>query len=83
MNPNKLTDEEKSVIFQVAELYKTYHKDVIGNGTLYHLSSPNESEQCVMQCVNQKQDISLVLYINKVEEYNRYRFLKVEGLSKD
>ena len=80
MNPNKLTDEEKQALFNTAELYKKYHREVIEEGTLYHLMSPQTDNWYVMQCVNKSKTCSLALLMNLMHEKDRYRYLKLKGL---
>lgn len=83
MNPNTLTDEEKSEIREIADIYKKDHLDVIQKGTLYHLCSPNNSNYMAMQCVNESKTKSFILWIVKMHEYQKYRFIKCKGLKKD
>lgn len=80
MNPNKLTDAEKQALFNTAELYKKYHREVIEEGTLYHLMSPQTDNWYVMQCVNKSKTCSLALLMNLMHEKDRYRYLKLKGL---
>ena len=80
MNPNKLTCEEKQSLRNTAELYKKYHKEVIEDGTLYHLMSPQTDNWYVVQCVNQSKTCSLVLLMNLMHEKDRFRYLKLKGL---
>ena len=37
MNPKLLTEDEINELNEVADVYKKYHKEVIEEGTLYHL----------------------------------------------
>lgn len=83
MNPNKLTVEEKETLFKITELYKKYHKDVIENGTLYHLSSPERENWYIMQCVNPDKSCSLILLMNILCEKDRFRYLRLKGLDPD
>lgn len=83
MNPNLLTDEEKKTLFNTAELYRKYHKDVIENGTLYHLASPQTDNWYIMQCVNASKTRSLVLLMNLLHEKECFRYLKLKGLDSD
>lgn len=80
MNPNILTEEEKMQINEIADVYKKYHKDVVENGTLYHIVSPNEGNMLVMQCVSKDKQTSLVLMSNKIAEQDKFRFIKLKGL---
>lgn len=80
MNPNKLTDDEKSMLLDAAALYKRYHKDVIENGTMYHLRSPQTDNWYVVQCVSVDKSRSLVLLMNILHEKDKFRFVKLKGL---
>lgn len=80
MNPNKLTDDDKAVLSKTAELYKKYHKDVIEDGTLYHLRSPQTDNWYVMQCVSKDKSTSMVLLMNILHEKDQFRFIKLKGL---
>ena len=83
MNPNLLTDDEKKTLFNTAELYKKYHKDVIENGILYHLASPQTDNWYIMQCVNASKTCSLILLMNILHEKECFRYLKLKGLDSD
>ena len=80
MNPNRLTDEEKSALSDVASVYKKYHKSVIEEGTLYHLLSPNDTNWMAMQCVDKDRSVSLAVVMNRKKEWDRYRYLRLKGL---
>ncbi len=80
MNPNKLTEEQVAELDAVANIYKKYHKDIIQNGTLYHLSSPTESNFMSMQCVSTDKKTSLVLWMSKLVAPDVWRFVKLKGL---
>lgn len=83
MNPSLLTDDEKRTLSNTAELYKKYHKDVIENGTLYHLASPQTDNWYIMQCVNSSKTCSLVLLMNLLHEKECFRYLKLKALDPD
>lgn len=83
MNPNKLSEEEIADLSRIADVYHTYHKSVIEEGTLYHLLSPNQTNWMAMQCVKQEKDVSLVVVMNRKKEWDRYRFLRLKGLNPD
>jgi alpha-galactosidase len=83
MNPNTLTEEEKAEIREVAEIYRADHLDVIQEGTLYHLRSPNTSNYMAIECVNKSQTKAFVLWLTKEHEYQKHRRLKCRGLKKE
>lgn len=83
MNPNLLTDEEKAEINEIAIIYKKYHNSVVNNGTLYHIVSPNEGNLLIMQTVSKDKDASLILVTNKVNEQDKFRFVKLKGLDEN
>lgn len=80
MNPNKLTAEEQKDLFAVAELYHRYHKDVVEEGTLYHLISPYKGNLMCMQCVSRDKNVSMVVVMNRKKELDRFRYVKLCGL---
>lgn len=80
MNPNKLTPEEMGELAATADIYRKYHRDVIANGTLYHLYAPYEGNYMCMQCVSRDRGASLVLFMNKLKEQDRFRFVRLKGL---
>lgn len=80
MNPNKLTPEEMGELAATADIYRKYHHDVIANGTLYHLYAPYEGNYMCMQCVSRDRGASLVLFMNKLKEQDRFRFVRLKGL---
>ena len=83
MNPNKLTDEEKKTLFNTTQLYKKYHKDVIEDGTLYHLRSPQTDNWYIMQCVSKDKTKSMILLMNILQEKDCFRYIKLKGLDPD
>lgn len=83
MNPNKLNEKEISELSEVASIYKKYHHEVIANGTLYHLSSPQDSNAMSMCSVSKDKSKALVIYMNLLKEYKKTRFLKLRGLEKN
>lgn len=83
MNPNLLTEQDKKALLDTSELYKKYHKDVIENGTLYHLRSPQTDNWYIMQCVNADKTCSLILLMNLMRELPHSRYLKLKGLNPD
>lgn len=83
MNPNLLTEKEKEEINEIACVYKKYHKEVIANGVLYHLVSPNESNVTSMQSVSKDKSNSLVLFTTRLAEQEKFRFLKLCGLDEN
>lgn len=83
MNPNLLNENEINELKEVSNIYKKYHLDVIENGDLYHLISPNETNYICLQCVSKSKDKSLVLFMNKLKESDQSRFVKLRGLDKN
>ena len=81
MNPNKLSAEEMRDLAEIAAVYHRYHKDVIENGTLYHLLNPYQGNWMSMQCVNAAQDTSLIVLMNRKKELDRFRYLRLRGLN--
>ena len=81
MDPRRLTEEEVSSLAAIAALYKKYHRKVIGEGRLYRLRAPHEGNEMCMQCVARDKSASLVLYMNKLKEGDRCRFLRLKGLA--
>ena len=82
MNPNKLTPEEIQELSEIADVYHKYHKQVIEQGTLYHLLSPSKTNWMAMQAVSTDKNVSLTVVMNRKKEWDRYRFLKLKGLDK-
>ena len=80
MNPNRLTPEEMKELAAAADIYRKYHRDVIANGTLYHLCAPHEGNYMCMQCVSADRGASLVLFMNKLKEQDVFRFVRLKGL---
>ncbi len=80
MDPRKLKKEERDTLFKTADVYRKYHRDVIANGTLYHLRAPYEGNDMCMQCVSQDKKASLVLFMNKLKEPDIFRFVRLKGL---
>ena len=66
MNPNKLNEKEINELKDIAKIYKKYHLNVIGNGDLYHIASPNTSNFICLQSVSKSKEESLVLLMNKL-----------------
>ncbi len=83
MNPNRLTQEDREALNEVADVYHRYHKDVVENGTLYHLKNPYLGNFMSMQCVSRDRNTSLVVIINRKKELDRFRYLKLQGLDDD
>ena len=83
MNPNKLSAQEQQDLADVAAVYHRYHKEVIENGTLYHLLDPYQGNYMSMQCVSADGCTSLVVVMNRKKELDRFRYLKLRGLDKD
>ena len=83
MNPNVLSEEEIRELSDVAKIYKEYHNEVINNGVLYHLLSPNTDNKLCIESVSQDKAKALILYINLFTEHEVYRFIKLKGLDKD
>lgn len=80
MNPNKLSEDERKDLNDVADVYHRYHKSVVEEGTLYHLLNPYQSNYMSMQCVSQDKKTSLVVVMNRKKELDRFRFLRLRGL---
>ena len=80
MNPELLTEEEIADLAETAELYKKYHHKVIAEGTLYRLRAPHKCNYMCMQSVSQDKTASLVLFMNKLKEGDRFRFVRLRGL---
>ncbi len=83
MNPNKLTKEEMDELSLVADIYKKYHREVIEEGTLYHLFSPTETNYMSMQAVSLDKSKSLIIFMNKLKETDQSRFVKLHGLDEN
>jgi alpha-galactosidase len=83
MNPNKLTEDEIFEVNKFAGIYHKYHKEIIEDGTLYHLLSPTHTNFMSMQCVSRDKSKSLVIWINHLKEGDCYRFLKLKGLDEN
>ncbi len=83
MNPNKLLESEINELSEIADIYKKYHNDVIENGTLYHLISPNKTNYICLQCVSKNKDKSLILFMNKLKESDQSRFIRLKGLDEN
>ncbi len=81
MNPNLLTEGEIAELAATAEIYRDHHNAVIENGTLYHICAPYEGNYMCMQCVSSDKSASVVLFMNKLKELERYRFIRLKGLS--
>ena len=77
---NLLTPEEMKELAAAADIYRKYHRDVIANGTLYHLCAPHEGNYMCMQCVSADGGASLVLFMNKLKEQDVFRFVRLKGL---
>ena len=80
MNPELLTEEEVHTLAAAAELYQKYHLSVIEEGTLYRLCAPHGGNYMCMQCVSQDRSASLVIFMNKLKEGDRFRFIRLRGL---
>ena len=80
MNPELLTEEEIADLAETAELYKKYHHKVIAEGTLYRLRAPHKCNYMCMQSVSQDKTASLMLFMNKLKEGDRFRFVRLRGL---
>ena len=61
-------------------VYKKYHKEVIEEGTLYHLCDPNKSNYMSMMAVSSNKNTAMVFFTNLLKELDQYRFLKLKGL---
>ena len=82
MNPNELTEEEIAELSEIAALYRKYHSEVIEQGDLYHILSPNEGNRMCMQCVSRDKSVSLVLLMNRKKEWQQFRYLRLKGLDR-
>lgn len=80
MNPKLLTEDEINELNEVADVYKKYHKEVIEEGTLYHLCDPNKSNYMSMMAVSSNKNTAMVFFTNLLKELDQYRFLKLKGL---
>jgi alpha-galactosidase len=83
MNPNRLSAAEQADLADIAAIYHRYHREVIEQGTLYHLLDPYQTNYMCMQCVSPDRNTSLVVIINRKKELDRFRYLRLKGLSKD
>lgn len=83
MDPTKLLKKDVDEILIVGKFYKKYHNEVINNGILYHISSPEHSNIMCMQCVSIDKSKSIIIYMNKRKEHFKYRFVKLKGLDKN
>ena len=79
-NPKLLTEDEINELNEVADVYKKYHKEVIEEGTLYHLCDPNKSNYMSMMAVSSNKNTAMVFFTNLLKELDQYRFLKLKGL---
>ena len=82
MNPNRLTEAERADLKAIADVYHRYHKEVVEEGTLYHLLNPYRSNYMSMECVAKDRRTALVVVINRKKELDRFRYLKLRGLDK-
>ena len=82
MNPNELTEEEIAELSEIAALYRKYHSEVIEQGDLNHILSPNEGNRMCMQCVSRDKSVSLILLMNRKKEWQQFRYLRLKGLDK-
>ena len=82
MNPNKLSEAERKDLMEIAEVYHRYHKDVIEEGTLYHLLNPYRCNYMSMECVSKDGSTALVVVMNRKKELDRFRFLRLRGLER-
>lgn len=80
MNPNELTEKERAELSQIAAIYRKYHSEVIEQGDLYHILSPNDGNRMCMQCVSQDKRVSLVLLMYRKKELQKLRYLRLKGL---
>lgn len=83
MNPNKLSLSEIEEINEVSDIYKKYHNEVIENGDLYHLISPNTTNYICLECVAKDKTKAIVLFMNKLKETDQSRFVRLRGLDED
>ena len=83
MDPGRLTQEEIAALCRTAELYRKYHGSVIEQGTLWHLCAPREGNYMAMQCVSRDRSASVVLFMNRQKEWDKFRFVRLKGLSRE
>lgn len=83
MDPGRLTQEEIAALCHTAELYRKYHGSVIEQGTLWHLCAPREGNYMAMQCVSRDRSASVVLFMNRQKEWDKFRFVRLKGLSRE
>lgn len=81
MNPLKLSQSEIEEINNITKIYRMYHKNVIEDGDLYHISSPERNNFMIMQAVSKDKSYSLVILMNKRKEHIKYRRIKLKGLN--
>ena len=80
MDPRKLTEAEVGDLAAVAEIYKKYHLSVIEEGTLYRLRAPHAGNYMCMQSVSADKSASIVIFMNKLKEWDAFRFIRLRGL---
>ena len=80
MDPRKLTEAEVRDLAAVAEIYKKYHLSVIEEGTLYRLRAPHAGNYMCMQSVSADKSASIVIFMNKLKEWDVFRFIRLRGL---
>lgn len=79
-DPTKITRKEKKDLFEVAKLYKKYHKNVIENGDVYHYQNPQFDNWYTVQCVSKDKSKSLLMLMNLLTDKDIFRYLKIRGL---
>ncbi len=83
LDPNKLTEEERSIVKeQVAEYHKYY--DLIHSGDLYRLICPWDNPYvCAWAFVSEDKQEALVTLVRKLREDDTLLHLKLQGLDPD
>ncbi len=83
LDPNKLTDSEKSeIISQVKDYHKYY--ELIHNGDLYRLISPfDNAYRCAWEFVSEDKSEALVTYVTMRRAEHPMLILRLRGLDPD
>ena len=79
-DPRTLNAKEIEELKNTNKVFEKYHYNVIEKGDLYRLSSPYNTNYFCQMCVDKKQEMAIVLFVNLRKENRRYRFIKLKGL---
>lgn len=81
-DPRKIGEEDIGEIRKVNDIFHRYHREVIGEGNLYRICNPFESNYMAQICVSKNQERAILLFVNILKENNSYRFIKAVGLNR-